>query len=153
MKNRLGETVYLSGFNHYLRSNIKALRAGIAVVDAAPSIFELPEKDAALAITATAATDQITVTFNATLDWCKETGGHMFLLGGEPQNPQRNFFKGPYKNAGQFDGNTGVPIVSPQTANSPYPLSAGQRIWIAVRIMRADGRLSEEFRANCFCGA
>jgi len=45
MKNRLGETTYLTGFNHYIRSNVMRNRVGLGVVNDGPVIFELPAAD------------------------------------------------------------------------------------------------------------
>ena len=153
MKNRLGEVVKLSGFNHYKRSNVQSLRAGLATIDDGPTTFELPETDTLFAVTISEATQQMTVTFDDTLDWCKEDGARLFLEQGKPQNPQINFFDGPWKYAGVLSGSSGAPIASPQVAPVVFAVAQGQRVWIYARILRADGRLSEVFRAECFCGA
>jgi len=153
MKNRLGESVYLTGMNHYLRSNLLSVRADSVIIDAPPTIFELPEADPTFAVSISAATQLITVTFAATAAWNNETGGHMFIEMGKPQNAQRNFFNGPWRYVGQIPGETGTPLPSPQTKPCAFVAAAGQHIWAYARIERKDGRLSEVFRNDCFCTA
>jgi len=153
MLNRLGETVQLSGFNHYIRSNMLLLQNDLTPVDAGPTIFELPAKDPTLAITASEITQQISITFDNTLDWANETGGYMFKFQGIPQNPQRNFFTGPWRLLGHIDGNDATPPTSPDDQSTAFAITELQRQWLYARIARKDGRLSEPFRNDAFVGA
>lgn len=153
MKNRLGETIYLSGFNHYIRSNVIRVLWGATPVDDGPTVFELPAQDPALAVTASELTQQLTTTYDNTLLWGNETGGYLFLEQGVPQNPQRNFFGGPWRMVGRVDGADGAPPVPPLVSPAVFPIAELQRQWIFGRTQRADGRLSEPFEADCFVGA
>ena len=153
MKNKLGEVVYLSGFNHFIRSNSCRLRASQSTIKPGPTNFVLPPADPAMAITASAAGQSISLAFNAAMNWCKVTGSFLHLSMGQPQNPQKNFFNGPWKSAGALQGNTAVPITSPQVIPVVFAIALGQRIWMAARIQEVDGRLSELFRDDCFVGA
>lgn len=153
MTNRLGETIYLSGYNHYVRSNAFLSRYGITNIDAGPVDFTLPAKDPTISIAASAATQQITVTFDDGLAWASEDNAYMTALMGQPQNPQRNFFKGPWKGIRYLSGNAGAPLASPLPLGALHVITQGQRLWVQFRIYRADGRVSEAFEANCFCGA
>jgi len=153
MKNKLGETVYLSGFNHYIRSNVIRKQVALAIIDAGPVVFELPAADPTYAITASEATQDISMTFDDGMDWADETGAFMISFAGKPQNPQRNFFAGPWKIFGVISGVTGTPPGSPAAQASPYVITELQRLWCYARILRADGRLSEPFRADTFCAA
>ena len=58
MTNRLGETVNLTGFNHYIRSNSLLLRCALSLVGAGPSTFELPAQDGLFAISISEATSR-----------------------------------------------------------------------------------------------
>ena len=151
MKNRLGEAINLTGFNHYIRSNMILQQSGLTLVDDGPTVFELPEKDPTLSITASEGTQKISVTFDNGLDWADETGSHMVIYQGQPQNAQRNFFAGPWRLMDSVAGVTGTPPSSPDAEDVEYPIAELQRQWIYARIVRADGRLSEVFRADCFC--
>lgn len=147
MKNRLGESIHLSGFNHYIRSNSAIIYAGATVVDAAPIELSLPDQDTTISFTASEATQNLSVTFDASAAWAAEVGGYMFIRMGRPQNPTRNFFAGPYLYADKIDGAV-LPPTSPATITAPTTISAGHRLWIAARIARADGRISEIFHAG-----
>jgi len=153
MKNRLGESVYLTGFNHYIRSNMIRKQCALAIIDAGPVVFEIPEADPTYAITATEAGQTISTTFDNGLDWADEDGAFMVGYQGQPQNAQRNFFAGPWNAYQVVSGVNGAPPASPAVTAVSFAISELQRQWVYSRILRADGRISEAFRANCFCGA
>ena len=153
MKNRIGQDIHLTGFNHYLRSNIVIGDMAGTYVDAGPTIFELPEKDAAFAITGSEATQVFTATFDDTADWAAENGGFLYFIQGTPQNNQRNFFGGPWRGFDLLTGDSGAPLASPLPLTALIAISQGQRVWGQARIMRADGRVSEPFQAQCVIGA
>lgn len=153
MKNRLGETIYLTGPNHYLRSNIERQRSSYTIIDNGPVIFELPAKDNTLSLTASEETQVLTINYSKLLDWANEDGGYMWFYQGMPQNRQRQFFGGPWRLVGCQDGSSADPHDPPYLAKALFPIASQQRQWIYARITRADGRLSEPFRADCFCGA
>lgn len=153
MKNRVGEDIHLSGYNHYIRSNSLLLRIGGTLVDAGPGIFELPAQDSSYSVTAKADTQHITNNYDALMAWAKEDGGFMFFFQGKPQNPQRNFFDGPWRFITAIAGIDSSPPASPKIGSAPFAIAALQRQWCYARILRADGRLSEPFRADCFVTA
>lgn len=148
-----GNQMNLTGFNHYIRSNQSRVRVGGTAIDAGPTIFELPTQDPLFAITASEGTQLISATFDDTLDWCDESEGLLWLFGGQPQNPQRKFFNGPWRYAGNVAGDAVTPPTSPQTVTSPFVITEGQRLWVYARIQRADGRLSSTFRSDVAVGA
>lgn len=153
MLNRLGESMHLSGFNHYIRSNVPLVQNGLTPVDAAPTIFEIPDHDPTFAISASEATQQISVTFDNTLAWANEAGGYMVKYQGLPQNAQRNYFGGPWRLMDYIIGATPTPPTSPDAEDVVFAIAEGQHLWVYARILRADGRMSEPFRADCFCAA
>ncbi|MCK5565385.1 MAG: hypothetical protein KAJ07_09080 [Planctomycetes bacterium] len=151
--NRLGETIKLSGFNMYMRSNCAINAADGLAVDDGPAILTLAEGDTAFAVAISEATQIITITFNDNLAWGGEDEAHMLVAMGTPVNTTRNFFNGPWKIAGALDGNTAVPLVSPLTLPAPYAAQEGQQVVCRARIMRADGRVSQFFRGSAVVGA
>ena len=153
MKNKLGETTKLSGFNHFIRSNATPARLLLPIVKSGPTIFTLPDADTTFAISASEATQNITATFNNTLDWAVESGGLLSMLQGKPQNPQINFFNGPFRFWTAVQGVDPGGAVTPKEAPAVFAIAEGQKIWVTARIMRADGRLSEIFRASCTVAA
>ena len=153
MNNRLGESTFLTGFNHFIRSNSILKRSNRTVVAPGPVLFELPATDPTITITASAATNHITVTFDDTMDWLDEDDAWLHMFCGQPQNAQRNFFAGPWKLWSALAGNSVAPPASPSNTVAPYVLAEGQHIWVYGRISRADGRLSVPFRDDCLVGA
>ncbi len=139
---RLGEPRTVTGLNMYTRSNVPRLQAGLARLDNAPTIFDLgsftePTIDA---IDVNANTADIG--FTAGDDWVSEDGAALLVYISRPQSQSINYFKGPYRFAGAVLGNSTTPPTSPQTINLPFPAVAGQRLFFAFNVTRADGRLS-----------
>jgi len=153
MTNKLGETIQLTGFNHYIRSNTIAKMVPYPLVDDGPVIFELPAQDPTFAVTASEATQVLTLAYDATMDWATEDVAYMYFFQGKPQNAQRNFFDGPWRFIGSVGGIDPGGPVEPHAAGAAFTMAEGQRQWVYARIQRADGRLSEPFRADTFCAA
>jgi hypothetical protein len=148
MKNRLGESVYLTGFNHFLRSNVEAQRQTNLYTAAAPTELALPEKDTTFAVTGSVATQSISVVFNPALAWAIEAGGKMYVYQGTPRGKTRNFFNGPWKYLGSITGATPIPPTSPAVIVAPMALVLGQLVTCYARIRRLDGRISEPFTGS-----
>lgn len=148
MLNKLGEVVHLTGFNHFIRSNAIRKRNVDLVIVPGPTVFELPEHDPLFAFTASEATQDLTVTYDDTEEWCDLDDAHLYIFVGSPMNPQRNFFAGPWRFGDAVDGDVAAPPASPATVASPFAIAEDQRLWIYGRIATADGRLSEPFRAG-----
>ncbi|GAH76596.1 unnamed protein product [marine sediment metagenome] len=147
-QNKLGEQKNLTGFNHYLRSNLQVAARNKPIIDDGPLIYELPLKDTKFACAVDEATQSNSVTFDDAADWCKEDGSWFTVYQGHPQNTQRNFFDGPWRLSGVASGQSAIPITSPHDEGLAFPVGAGQKVWFYARITRADGRLSEPFRCD-----
>ncbi|MCK5617004.1 hypothetical protein KAR91_84865 [Candidatus Pacearchaeota archaeon] len=153
MTNKLGESINLSGFNHYIRSNLEYKTRFGATIDAGPVVFEIPAADPTFAVTASEGTQFLTVVHDALMAWADENGAAMLMYQGIPQNAQRNFFGGPWRYFANIPGINGAPAGSPSDHAAVFAIAELQRQWIYARIIRADGRLSAPFRADCFVGA
>ncbi len=144
----LGQSIFLSGQQHFIRSNVPRVQAlgtgAAAIVNNPPFIFDTGEVDptAIIAVTAPSVSSLI---FDVTLDWVDEDDSLMMTYYGRPQNATINFYKGPYRFAGLITGNSITPPTSPDAQTVPFAGSAGQRIFAYSRISRADGRLSAKF--------
>jgi hypothetical protein len=147
MKNRLGESIFLTGFNHFVRSNAARMAVGGSIIEAGPTELSLPGSDPTFAVTADAGTGLLTVAFDDGQDWAGESGAFLSVSMGRPQIDTRNYFGGPFRNAGGLIGSTGVPLTSPQTLVAPFTLVTGQKVWAFARLIRADGRASNPFFA------
>lgn len=141
MKNRLGESVYLTGFNHYIRSNTQRNIALGTYKDDGPAVLSLPETDSTFYAIGSTATQKIAVSFSVLLPWWADTSSIMQVFQGQPQLVTRNFFKGPWK----YLGGVSVGEPSGKLFNSVYPIATGQKNWFYGRICRGDARLSEPF--------
>ncbi|MBA7477995.1 hypothetical protein ES707_13410 [subsurface metagenome] len=143
MKNKLGETIKLTGFNHFIRSNANLHRRGETIVAAGPAINGLPDQDPSLRITTEVHEQRFNIYFNSDMAWASEEAGWMWILQGMPQSPQRNFFGGPYRGMKDKNGETPGPLASPEQSTNLWVVTAGQKVWYKIRLQRADGRISE----------
>lgn len=141
--NVLGNTIFLTGFNMYIRSNCPRVQAGLARVDDAPTDFTLGSFTP-ITMTATAALDGLSITFDNTDDWANETGAFMFLYGSRSVQPSINFFKGPFRLVGQIVGDDTTAPTSPASFANVFTNVAGNKVFARVRVSRADGRLSND---------
>lgn len=148
--NKLGQTVSLTGLNHYIRSNTPRVQNGIAAVDVAPVIFNLATAELDLSATASEATQDITIDGDAAGAWINEADAWQFFYMGLPQNSSIKFFESPYRLLSAVPGAGPPPF--PVVAAAVFPFAEDQRIWIRSRIARGDGRLSEFAQVN-FLGA
>jgi hypothetical protein len=152
MKNRLGESIYLTGFNHFIRSNTEWVNRGKTATAAGPTTLLLPAKDTTFAISASVASQKISVTFAPTATWAVSALGCMITYMGVPRNVTRNFFNGPWKYMFLLLGSV-TPLTSPDVQTPPMTLTLGQLITVYARIREPDGRLSEPMTASCVVAA
>jgi len=145
--NRLGETVKLTSYNHFMRSNAALIAAGGSLVTDGPVDIGLPPGDELFAVVCNATTQKLSVTFDDTKDWAKETGAYLSVEMGRPQNPTRNFFAGPYRIANGIAGVDTTGVSSPQLLDPPFTLTPGQKVWCRAKIIRKDARASTPFGA------
>jgi hypothetical protein len=148
VKNRLGENIYLTGFNHFIRSNTLRMQAGLAIVDSGPTTLSMPAQDPTFAIEATASDNHVAVTFDNDQPWAILSTAALAVYIGEPQLATRNFFAGPWRFGAAIKGVPSTKAVSPADVDSPFTLITGQKIWAYARILNSDGSVSEPFRAS-----
>ena len=146
MTNKLGESIHLSGFNHYVRSNSIRLQCGPASrIDSGPTEFSLPVVDPTFSV-ACQNDNTIDITYDDTMPWCDLDNEQMMVYMGQPQTPGRNFFAGPWRYAIRIVGNSVAPPSSPSEGNTPpFVITPGQKVWFYARISKVDGRLSNRF--------
>ncbi len=145
--NRLGDPINVSGLNMYCRTNVPLLQSAGTRVDTAPGVFNLGDFTQPTFALDEAA-DEIDVTFTDTDDWANEDDAAMLVFASRPNTLSTNFFKGPYRFAGRIDGDAKTPPTSPAAIALPFPVVVGQRVFARVEVVRADGRLSADFRGQ-----
>ena len=145
LTNALGDPIFVTGLNMYVRSNVPILQAGFARQDDAPGIFDLGDYTPVV-VTAVAVSDSFFVTFTDTDDWVGEDDAAMLIYTSRPNNPSINFFKGPYRFAGSIDGDSLLPPTTPAEITGAFVFETGQKMFGRVQVIRADGRLSADQR-------
>lgn len=145
--NSLGDAINLSGLAWYQASNGARMQAGLSRVDAAPTIYSLAELTTPIVASASAAGQTASIVFTNTDAWANETGGALIVQASRGQNPSINFFKGPYRFSALIAG-AAVPPTSPQTVALPFPLATDQRVFLKLRAVLADGRISVPFHTR-----
>ena len=148
MQNRLGETVFLTGFNHFIRTNCGQLVMGEAVIPAAPSILSLSEKDPDLVVSEEDIASQ-TITFTCNVDGWAANGDPKFgilLYQGIPQLASRNFFAGPWRFMDFIDATEGA--AGTGTVAAAFPFALGQKVFFQARVMTDSGRLSKRWQTD-----
>lgn len=151
--NKLGQSVFLTALNMYVRSNVVRVQSGLVRVDPGPGIFNLGDAETNLGCTASEATQTASITFDDTAPWASEDGAGQVFYGGLPKNASIKFFNGPWRWIGVSAGDSGTPPTSPEAVIWPFQFQDGQRLWLRSRITRADGRLSEFAQVNFLAAA
>ncbi len=149
LPNSLGAPINVGGIGMYQRTNVARLNTGGATltrINVAPGIFDLGDFTAPSITIVDATADTLNLAFTNTDAWANEDGSAMTVAISRPANPGINFFKGPYRFADVILGDAITPPTSPTTIALPFPVEAGQRIFVFVRVTRVDGRLSASFR-------
>lgn len=150
-QNRLGQTITLTGLNHFIRSNTQRVVSGIPRIDDAPVIFDIAAADTLLTATASEATQDLTIDGDPAGAWIGEANAWQFYYMGLPQNGSIKFFGGPWRFLTAVPGAGPPPF--PITIAGAWPFAEGQRLWVRSRIARGDGRLSEFARYNFLAAA
>lgn len=147
VKNRLGETVYITGFNWYLAVNIVRSQMENSKCDPGPTTLTLVESDPAFSVAAYASTQKLNIVHDPLLPWCGIPASILGIYMGQPQGSTRNFFNGPWKKVGPIPGNA----VSPTLMDPPFTLVTGQKVWVYGRIATGptDSRIGPPMVASC----
>jgi hypothetical protein len=138
---RLGDSILLSGQQWYVAANSLRLRAGIGIVNDGPTTFSRPSFTEPTGLSIDDNGD-IGFAFTNTDEWATETGGALIVFAGKPVGAGINFFKGPFRFADSVDGDDTTPPTSPADLDSPFACTVGQKVWIRVVAVLADGRFS-----------
>lgn len=143
MKNKLGETVYLTGFNHFVRTNTHRYATGFAPLADAPTTLALADKDPSAACTEEDIANQTFEMSFSIVGWGAgdDDKKQICFYQGVPQLPSRNQFNGPWRYMGKYVPGDGP--VSPVTLNAAFAFALGQKVWFQARVLLQAGRLSE----------
>ncbi len=148
MTNKLGASIKLTGFNHYVRSRSFLRQNGTPGVDDGPVNLTLPTQDELFAAVVDEANQQLSVTFDDTLAWVDQDNGIMGIYMSEPQPVGTKYIRGPWRLAGTIEGDSTTAPTTPAVIAVPFPVAVGQRVGFRARICEEDGRLSGLFQGN-----
>lgn len=147
-KDSLGQDIFLTGFNHYLRSNTVAVGGGVARIDDGPTIFTLADTDPTIVATISEAAQTISLAYDDALAWTSEDGALFQIQMTAPVSPGREFIALRTRIAGFIEGDSGTPPTSPEVVGVPFAVAENQKVIVQARILRADGRLSDPFQVE-----
>lgn len=138
----LGEPRNVGGVGMYVRSNVPRIQVGLPRVDDGPTTFDqgtftLPTPTVTAGSPAT-----LSLVFDNTDAWANEDDAALLVYGSREQAASINFFKGPYRFGGMVEGDGTTAPTSPATPALPFAGTAGNAMFLQVRVTRADGRLS-----------
>lgn len=140
--NRLGDTIYLTGHQMYVRCNCLRSIAGLAIVDDGPETPGTVPTGSPKAATS-AATSVVTVTWSGTPIWDADALGGLLVFCSTDRGQGIESFKGPYLYAGIILGDDTTPPTSPDVSiTSPYNHFVGNNGFYAFRACTPDGRIS-----------
>lgn len=142
MKNRLGMTIHLTGYNHFIRTNGSHVAWSGVVLEDAPVILSLPEKDDNLVCVEEGIAGQAFNFECNTDDWVPNADPKMIILlyQGLPQLHSRNSFFGPWRYMGTINATEGA--LGSATKDASFVFGLGQKVWFQARMMTNSGRLS-----------
>ncbi len=144
----IGQSIFLTGQQMYIRSNVPALQTGIPRQDDGPTILDLGTFTAPSIVSITAATSVLSLAFTNTDAWAGEDDSAMLVYVSRGHSATRRFPKVSMRFAGRIDGDGIVAPLSPAAITIPFAVVAGQRVFTQGRVIRTDGRLSTLWRAE-----
>lgn len=147
--NALGDTIQISGVNHYVRANAARIAANaqlsptvpLTSIPAAPQIDDLPMLNP-IVITPSIVTPDISVAFDDGQDWVNDDGNALMIYEGRPRNPGVGYFKGPYRLSGIIQGDATTPPTSPVVIASAW--SPGNGNLVKVRAVLSVGETTDQ---------
>jgi hypothetical protein len=139
--NPLGDPVYLTGQQMYVRCNSARLAGGLTYVDDGPTVYSA-DSLSAVSIAASQTGLALSITFSEDDDWVDEDDAALLIFASRQQSPTTNWFRGPYRFAGSVDGDSTTAPTSPAADTSPFLINTGNYQYYRVFSVRADGRLS-----------
>lgn len=117
-KNRLGDTVKLTGQQHFLRiASALAYHGRPISALTAPTDLRLPAPDETVTMTQETGSDEVSIAFgSAADDWKAVTGAYLLVYNGRELGPARRYYGGPFRKLAVIAGQAAPNPVSPQTA-------------------------------------
>lgn len=137
-RNRLGDTIHLSGIAMYTRCNVSRIQAGLPVVDDGPNSYTIGDPPDLTGVAwSNSGPNTLTLNYNVTTD----PADRLLVYVSRPISPTVNFFRGPYRYNGSPAGGAGTYVIDEATLL--MPLTQGNDVILRARWAYVDGRLSD----------
>ncbi|MBA7582481.1 hypothetical protein ES708_24409 [subsurface metagenome] len=148
MKNRLGATIHLTGFNHFIRSNAAMIASRGTLQIEGPQVLSLPAKDNVLQCTDEGINGQNFTFVCDKSGWeeAEDEKKYISIYQGQPQLISRNFFAGPWRFMDHIDATQGA--AGTATLNAPFAFALNQKVWFQARVITKYHRVSELWTLN-----
>ena len=145
----LGEKRKATALDWYVACNVPRLQIGTLVrIDNAPTNFTMASLTPPTITSITASTGILILAYTNTDAWATAVGGALAVYISRPASAGVSYFKGPYRFLGKVLG-AASPPTSPFTSGaSPFPMAAGNKVFVQVRALNSDGRISAPFRLS-----
>lgn len=148
MTNRVGDTIYLTGQQQWIRTHTVAQYNGLDPVSLfanAPTIFDLGNTGTLGFETVSELGGNCIFSVGDTPAWAGDDGAYVAIQLGRQVNPTVNFYKTPLRSADFVPGDSTTPITS-FTANYTTtwgndPVAPG-KVFARLVVLQSDGRLS-----------
>jgi hypothetical protein len=151
--NRFGDPITIPAISWFGGCNTQRVNATLNRIDDAPIIFNRGVGDDLIAVVASEATQQLSVSFNAGLDWVDEDQSALLVYCSRPQNPSLEFFRGPYRLTDYIEGDSVAPPGPPVVMDAPFPFVEAQKLFYRFVITRADARYTPSMFLSGLCVA
>ena len=140
-RNVLGHTTFLTGHQHFVRTNVVRIQASIAILNTAPIIFDLGTFTAPTISRAVENTQDVLIAYDNTDAWANGVGGYILGWPGRTTSFGESYYAGPWRFAGKEAGAV-IPPTSPFDMIAPWFITFGNQLWVKIRFIQIDGRMS-----------
>lgn len=143
IRNRIAHERYLTGFQHFVRSNVTRLAAIGTYLFNPPTIFNLGEY-LPFRLAAAFGDPWMQIDWDTPQNWTGEAGTFAWLSLTSSYSPSVRSFRPPYR----FWAILPSPSPPPILRNLPIPTIQGNRVFARIEVSRQDGRLSYAQRTS-----
>lgn len=148
-QNPLGQSIRITGFNHFMRLNTLKILGGLTVQAAAPVVNQMPPPPSIPNFAVTGSGTILAVQFTAGEAWLTEVGAKMMIFTSPPYAGGKTFLPKQFRYAGAIAG-AATPPTSPQNISTlGFTYTAGQKVLVYARIVRLALGVSEPVYAEC----
>jgi hypothetical protein len=141
--NKLGDPTLLTGQQAYNLVNAPRANVALSIFTDPPSVPTLAENDEGVVVTASAATNDLSIEFAGTGGWPDQDDAGLIVQVGGGLPIGRNFFNGPFRTAGVILGDGTTAPTSPQVLASPIGIIEGLKYWVRYRVSNGTGNPSQ----------